>query len=335
MDLLLPLPVRVTKITTTPISNTALSRSIFTGVSGSLARGGDRFGFDVTVTGASDRESFPMRAALRNIRAGLRGQANRIWLSDPSYKLRGSFPTGELMTNGNFARGATGWATTNSALSVADGYARVQNTAATTGNITNSTAMPIISGSAYVARALPYPGLQTTPLGWAFNGGATLGAGGYFSVIVTAQALFIASFTAAGATFFFSLQNQSTTNGDFVHFLYASASRCALVDGASQVGANLFISSLPANSAGLLLPGDRVQIGTQLNSVVAPLSSDGAGVGYLQCALPWRTSPANNAPVIIDNPMARCILSDSSTGWDDSPGGFADFQFKLEESLDA
>lgn len=330
MDLMLPLPVRVSKITPAPLSNTASARSIFSGALRSLARSGDHFAWDITISQASDKESFPMRAALRNIRAGLRGQANRIWFADPSYKLRGSFPAGELLVNGSFDRGTVGWSASNAALSVADGYARVQNTAAF-GCIYQSAA--IVNGAAYVVRALVYPGSQ--PLG-VVDAGSTAGSSSYFSSgSISGSLLYAQVFTAGGTSFFTSLFCDTANTGDFIHFLFASASRCALVNGGSQTGANLNITNMPVSTNGLLLPGDRVQIGTQLNTVVAPLNSDSSGNGYLQCAVPWRVSPPAAAGVIIDKPMTRCVLTNISDGWDESPGGFADFELQIEESLDA
>jgi hypothetical protein len=331
-DLLLPLPVRVSKASVASTSNTATSPSIFSGAQRSLARSGDYWAWDVSVSAASDRESFPMRAALRRLRLALRGQANRLWFADPSYQLRGSFPTGELVPNGLFAYGSGTWSTSGAALSVADGYARIQNSGAAAGYAVSAAAIPIVSGASYAVRALTYPGKVAA---WAVNCGATSGASGQLaSGAITAQGLYYATFTAAGASTFLSLLCNTSTSADFVHYLFASISRCALVNGASQTGANLNIQGLPTSSAGLLLPGDRVQIGTQLNTVDAPLNSDGSGLGYLQCTHPWRVSPANGAPIIISNPMARCMLTSNSGGWDESPGKTADFEFQIQESLD-
>ena len=361
MDLLLPLPVRVSKISLVPLSNTAASPSIFSGAMRTLSRSGDRFGFDITVSQASDKEAFPMRSALRNVRSGLRGQTNRIWFADPSYKLRGAFPTGEILPNGYFSFGSSNWGTSAAALSVADGYARVQNAGSASGYAVNATAATLAAGASYVARAFLYPGNQAS---WKVNGGTTSGASDVFaSGALTTGGLFIQAFTASGSggagvtmddlsvtmdstsvtldsggggasSFFLSLLCGTTTAADFVHYMLASVSRCALVNGGAQTGANLNIQALPATTAGLLLPGDRVQIGTQINTVVAPLNSDGSGLGYLQCALPWRVSPANGAAVIIDKPMARCYLTSITAGWDESPGGFADFNLQIQESLD-
>lgn len=332
MDLLFPLPARISTCTTSIISNTALSRSIFSGASRSLARAGDRFGFDIKIAAASDTAAVPLRAMLRNLSAGVRGQANRLWLADPSYSPRGSFPTGELLGNGNFAQGTAGWTPNVLAFSVADGYARLQNSTASVGFIFNQNAVSLVSGAAYVARALVYPGNQAT---WIINGGTTGGSTTYFALDpITVQGLYAQSFVASAANFFLTLATGTNAIGDFVHYLYASLSQCAIVNGASQTGPNLNIEGLPNGLGALLLPGDRVQIGTQLNTIVAPVYSNGSGLGYMQCALPWRASPANGAAVIIFNPMARCILTSNTSSWDESPGKMADFEFTLEESLD-
>lgn len=335
MDLLFPMSVRATKITPGIASNTAAGASVFSGALRTLARSGDRFTFDVTISGANDKQSFPARAALRRLLSALRGQANRIWFADPSYRPRGSFPTGELIPNGNFVYGATGWATAGagSVLAAADGYGRVQLSAAAAGYAYNAANVPIISGAAYVARALSYPGNVSS---WFVWGGANTGAATSYFVTgtLTAQSLVIEQFTASGTTFVLSLGNGSANIGDFVHYLYASLSRCALVNGGAQTGQNLNIQALPVSTSGLLLPGDRVQIGTQLNTVDAPLNSNGSGLGLLQCTLPWRVSPANGAAVIIHKPMARCVLTSNAGTWDENPGSLADFEFQIQESLD-
>lgn len=108
----------------------------------------------------------------------------------------------------------------------------------------------------------------------------------------------------------------------------------ALPIGTEQTGNALYVKGLPASTDGLLLPGDRVQLGTQLNMVTASLDSDAGGRGYLQCANPWRAAHSDNEPIIVNMPMARCILTENTGGWSDNPGGFSDFEFILEEALD-
>lgn len=108
----------------------------------------------------------------------------------------------------------------------------------------------------------------------------------------------------------------------------------AAVAATAQTGSALYVKGLPASTSGLLLPGDLVQVGTQLQQVSASLDSDAAGLGYLQMHRPLRASPADNDPVIVNKPMGLFTLSENENGWSDSPGQFSDFDFVIEESLD-
>jgi hypothetical protein len=77
-----------------------------------------------------------------------------------------------------------------------------------------------------------------------------------------------------------------------------------------------------------------VQIGNQLNKVVAPVNSDAAGLAYLRLAYPQRTAPSDNEPIIITNPFGRFVATGNEGGYDFSPGGFSSHAFELIEALD-
>jgi len=111
-------------------------------------------------------------------------------------------------------------------------------------------------------------------------------------------------------------------------------STSAAVAATAQTGPNLYVKGLPASTSGLLLPGDLDQVGNQLQKVVASLDSDAAGLGYLQMHRSLRTAPADNDPVIVNNPMGRFVAVNAESGWDDMPGKFSNFQFDFEEALD-
>jgi hypothetical protein len=104
--------------------------------------------------------------------------------------------------------------------------------------------------------------------------------------------------------------------------------------GTAQSGSGLYSKGWPASTSGLLLPDDRVQIGTQLNIVTTRLDSDAAGLAYLECALPWRNPPADNDPIIVHHPMGRYIQTQPDNGWSDVPGKLSSFQFEFEEAMD-
>lgn len=100
----------------------------------------------------------------------------------------------------------------------------------------------------------------------------------------------------------------------------------------AQTGPGYYTKGWPASTNGLLLMDDWVQIGNQLNKVVAPVNSDAAGKAYLQLAYPQRTAPSDNDPVIIHQPFSRFIAMSNEGGYDFRPK-FADHQFELVEAL--
>ncbi len=103
--------------------------------------------------------------------------------------------------------------------------------------------------------------------------------------------------------------------------------------GTSQATSSLYVKGLPASTNGLLLPGDFVQIGNQLEQVIAPLDSDAAGLGYLQLSRPQRTAPADNAAVIVEKPMGRFLFAENDIGYSLRPGQLSDYTIPLIEDV--
>lgn len=110
----------------------------------------------------------------------------------------------------------------------------------------------------------------------------------------------------------------------------------AFASGASQTGSGLYLKGLPASTQNIRAAGDMVEIilptGSQLVRLTAALDSDAAGLGYLQFENPVRTSPADNAAVIFNQPMMRGILSEGPA-WPTRPGLFSDFDIDLIEDI--
>lgn len=105
--------------------------------------------------------------------------------------------------------------------------------------------------------------------------------------------------------------------------------------GTSQTGSALYVKGLPASASGLLLPDDRFEVitsrGSELKIVTASLDSDAAGLGYLQFSPPLRGIPADNAPIIVNTPMARAIFVGDMVGWSDEPA-FSSASAEFEEA---
>lgn len=110
----------------------------------------------------------------------------------------------------------------------------------------------------------------------------------------------------------------------------------AATTGATQTGSALYIKGLPASTNDLLLPDDRFEVitsrGSELKIVTAALNSDAAGLGYLQFEPPLLGVPADNAPIIINQPMTRAIFAGDVVGWDDAPGMLTTASAEFEEA---
>ncbi len=103
-----------------------------------------------------------------------------------------------------------------------------------------------------------------------------------------------------------------------------------------QRGSALYIKGLPASMSGLLEIDDQVEVvtalGSELKVVTARLNSDAAGLGYLQFEPPLRTSPIDNAPVVIHQPFGRFLFSGDAVGWDSDPGVWSSASAEFEEA---
>jgi hypothetical protein len=89
-----------------------------------------------------------------------------------------------------------------------------------------------------------------------------------------------------------------------------------LVNGANQTGSSLVIDAAPASVTGWLLPGDYVTVENQMVMVTAPVSTNGSGQATIPFKPALRSSPADNAPVTVQNATCLMILADDGqTAW--------------------
>jgi len=325
MDLWVP-DVRLARCAPRLIDATGRFNSPLTQTFRSITRPGDRWGFRVDYQSLTGLD----RARTEALVASMRGAANRLIFSPPDYVQRGSWSTPELIVNGSFANGSTGWTASSATLVAADRLARVQNSGAASGFIANSTGLTLTTSVPYVARAIFAPGNKSA---WKVTGGTSAGgATAFTSGSLTDPSIYTVGFVPASATFFLSLVCNTAVSADFVHYVYASLSRCALVNGANQTGSGLIIDGLPNSTTGLLLPGDWIEVNLELKRITAPLNSDGSGNGFIQFSPPLRTSPADNTPIIVNAPFGRFIYSGNENGWQTEPGRFATSSFDMVEA---
>jgi hypothetical protein len=338
-DLLIPPWVRISGGRLGFKSNTASSESIFTQAVRTLDRTGDKVQVSFHTDNASHRETDPTRAFLEMLQARMRGQASRIWYADPVYAQRGSFPASELVPNGTFGAGTSGWSTSSANISIAvsDRILRSTRVSVSADETIRTAALTTVSGATYIARVMAYAGrgamdfrirLGTTA------GGSELAAS---AADITTGGLATLVAAATGTSTFLSIVDgvSGRSIGNYMDFSFISLSRCALVNGASQVSASINIDALPVSTAGLARMGDWVQIGNQPCKVVQSLDSDSSGAGVLHLAYPPRVTPADNAPVIFNLPMGRFISTSNEGGAEYAPGVFSSHEFELVEALDS
>jgi hypothetical protein len=309
-------------------------RSPFTGTSRTYARpGGDVLSMSMQMPPLKDAK----RAALTAFLASLRGGVHRVWCQDHSYVRRGSFPAVELLANNTFASGTTGWTGGSKfTRTVADRVLRITcvDASAAESVAYPTAALTFVSGATYALRSATYSArgaLQRRMRSDSTPGGGSWGSGTY-SAADGASTLLV---TAGGTSGYISVAASNT--GAFVDDAFdlpwISVARCALVKGASQTGTKLIIDQLPASTNGLLLAGDRVQIGEELLTVIAPLDSNSSGEGTLILHRPLRSAPADNAPVIIHEPMGLFMLAEQENGWLNDPGRVSSATVNLIEAI--
>jgi hypothetical protein len=115
-----PNGVRMSAVTWRLISNTERTPAQFTGGMQTATRPGDRLACRVTVEAATGSE----RRALVVLANRLRGSGNRLYLPDYAFRRAGAWSGGEKFSNTEFAS-TSGWSTSGSVLSVAEGVMRV------------------------------------------------------------------------------------------------------------------------------------------------------------------------------------------------------------------
>ena len=310
------------------VDSTAVFNSALSGVTRTVSRPGTRLACTMNFSALSGKD----RARLQSILASLRGRSNRALLYDFSYNKRGSFPTSELISNGFFTSGTTGWTpSSNGTLTSADNFLRLTVNALGTNPFFYSS-VAVTNGATYAARGAFIRGKGgITSLTTYLSDGITP-----VSDFSSSRNFLTTSLTFASTSAYISLGTGSSTGfavGDFFDASYASLSRCFLVDGAGQTGNSINVKGLPTSTNGILLVGDWVECSGQLNMVTAPLNSDSAGLGFLQLQRPFTTAPADNAPVIINRPMGRFLLADEEVSWSSRPGVLSDFSISFVEDI--
>ncbi len=110
-----------------------------------------------------------------------------------------------------------------------------------------------------------------------------------------------------------------------------------LVNGGSQTGYALIIDGCSHSITGWLKKGDYFQLGTgsaaRLYKMVEDANTDGSGNTTLNFVPRLRSSPADNAALVITNAVGVFNMMPNSVAWSVDVDGFYHYTFSAEESL--
>jgi hypothetical protein len=98
--------------------------------------------------------------------------------------------------------------------------------------------------------------------------------------------------------------------------------------GTQQTGNALYVKGGSASTTGAHLAGDLIEINGELKMVTASVDYDAAGLGYIQFAPALFRSPADNDPVIINQPFGKFMLDDNPK-WSNRYGQYADLTLSM------
>jgi hypothetical protein len=116
----------------------------------------------------------------------------------------------------------------------------------------------------------------------------------------------------------------------------ASAPGTPVVNGASQTGAALICDGAPNAATNYLKAGDYVQLGSgstaRLHMVLEDVSSDGSGNFTLNLWPQLRTSPDNDATLVVTSAVGLFRLAENVRQWNESNVHYG-FTFSIVEVL--
>ena len=110
-----------------------------------------------------------------------------------------------------------------------------------------------------------------------------------------------------------------------------------VVNGASQTGDELDIDGLPVSTTGYLKAGDYIQLGTgatsKLYKVLDDVDTNASGEATLTIWPDLRSSPADDATVVVSGAKGLFRLSTNVSDWQINEAGFYQISFGAAEAL--
>jgi len=107
-----------------------------------------------------------------------------------------------------------------------------------------------------------------------------------------------------------------------------------LIKGAGQTGLSILTDGWTPNTTGILKQADYIQVGNEMKMVMANVNSDGSGNATILISHAFRSSPADNAPIITNNPCCVMRLIDNQQDmWDSDANKNCTITFRAVETF--
>jgi hypothetical protein len=106
-----------------------------------------------------------------------------------------------------------------------------------------------------------------------------------------------------------------------------------VVDGISQTGYSINLRGFTAGAAGVLLPGDWIQIGYRLYRTIVAANADGSGKLALSIWPQIRESPGDGAAVVLSHPKGLWRLAGNARKWSISSARVYGMQLEIIEAI--
>lgn len=113
-----------------------------------------------------------------------------------------------------------------------------------------------------------------------------------------------------------------------------SALGTPVVDGSQSMvagGINLYTKGWEASQSGLLLPGDYIQVGYRLHTVLDEVNSDSSGKAVLHVGPSLREVPPDGQSIITTNPVGLFRLAQNKTTWSTDFSHLTHLSFQFTE----
>jgi hypothetical protein len=106
-----------------------------------------------------------------------------------------------------------------------------------------------------------------------------------------------------------------------------------LVNGSGQTGYTLALRGWAPSAAGVLLPGDWIQIGYRLYRNLQAANADGSGDLVLSIWPQLRESPADGTAVILNNTQGLWRLKENARKWSETASRTYGLEFSIIEAI--